>query len=152
MPQAFIKFERRLSGPNEVFTSHGRATPHYRPVLEEIEGMGAGEWDRRVRRAHGRMLEEQLRVGVSSGDRTHPTDYFPFRCGTSSVPSVGWNVVSVLTQTRLRPDDLSRQSSHKIEIARGCGLKCCEVSLQEPPHRWSRGPRRRVHGLFRSPG
>ena len=75
MPEAFIKFERRLSGPNEVFTSHGRATPHYRPVLEEIEGMGAGEWDRRVRRAHGRMLEEQLRVGVSSGDRTHPTDY-----------------------------------------------------------------------------
>jgi uncharacterized circularly permuted ATP-grasp superfamily protein len=88
MPEAFIKFERRLSGPNEVFTSHGSATPHYRPVLEEIEGMGAGEWDRRVRRAHGRMLEEQLRVGVSSGDRTHPTDYFP-----RLIPAPDWDTL-----------------------------------------------------------
>jgi uncharacterized circularly permuted ATP-grasp superfamily protein len=88
MPKAFIKFERRLSGPNEVFTSHGSATPHYRPVLEEIEGMGAGEWDRRVRRAHGRMLEEQLRVGVSSGDRTHPTDYFP-----RLIPAPDWDTL-----------------------------------------------------------
>jgi uncharacterized circularly permuted ATP-grasp superfamily protein len=57
-------------------------------VLEEIEGMGAGEWDRRVRRAHGRMLEEQLRVGVSSGDRTHPTDYFP-----RIIPAPDWDTL-----------------------------------------------------------
>ena len=50
--------------------------------------MGAGEWDRRVRRAHGRMLEEQLRVGVSSGDRTHPTDYFP-----RIIPAPDWDTL-----------------------------------------------------------
>ena len=50
--------------------------------------MGAGEWDRRVRRAHGRMLEEQLRVGVSSGDRTHPTDYLP-----RIIPAPDWDTL-----------------------------------------------------------
>ena len=50
--------------------------------------MGAGEWDRRVRRAHGRMLEEQLRVGVSDGDRTHPTDYFP-----RIIPAPDWDTL-----------------------------------------------------------
>src|SRR3712207_7921598 len=77
MPEAYVRFERELPGPNEVFASDGRARPLYRPVLEEMEKMGTGEWGRRVRRAHGRMLEEQLRVGVSDDDRTHPTDYFP---------------------------------------------------------------------------
>src|SRR3990170_1175986 len=77
MPEAFIRFERELSAPNEVFASDNGIFPHYRPVLEEMERMGVGEWDRRVRRAHGRMLEEQLRVGISGGDMTHPTDYVP---------------------------------------------------------------------------
>jgi uncharacterized circularly permuted ATP-grasp superfamily protein len=77
MPETFIKFERGLSAPNEIFASDNRIFPHYRPVVGEMERMGAGEWDRRVRRAHGRMLEEQLRVGISGGDMTHPTDYVP---------------------------------------------------------------------------
>ena len=88
MPEASIKFERALSGPNEVFAPEGRAFPHYRPVLGEVEKMGAGEWDRRVRRAHGRMLEEQRRVGIPDGDRTHPIDYFP-----RVIPAADWGAL-----------------------------------------------------------
>jgi uncharacterized circularly permuted ATP-grasp superfamily protein len=88
MPEAYVRFERELPGPNEVFASDGRTRPLYRPVLEEMEKMGAGEWGRRVRRAHGRMLEEQLRVGVSDGDRTHPTDYFP-----RLIPASDWDTL-----------------------------------------------------------
>jgi uncharacterized circularly permuted ATP-grasp superfamily protein len=80
-----VKLALELSGPNEVFASGGGAFPHYRPVLGELEKMGAGEWDRRVRRAHGRMLEEQLKVGLSDGDRTHPIDYFP-----RLIPAADW--------------------------------------------------------------
>jgi uncharacterized circularly permuted ATP-grasp superfamily protein len=80
-----VKLALELSGPNEVFASGGGAFPHYRPVLGELEKMGAGEWDRRVRRAHGRMLDEQLKVGLSDGDRTHPIDYFP-----RLIPAADW--------------------------------------------------------------
>src|SRR5215211_8607791 len=59
MADRYIKFERELSGPNEVFAPDGAVFSHYRPVLEEIERMGPEEWNRRVRRAHERMLEEQ---------------------------------------------------------------------------------------------
>ncbi|HEX2182096.1 MAG TPA: hypothetical protein VHH10_07400, partial [Rubrobacteraceae bacterium] len=88
MAESYIRFEREMSGPNEVFASDGHAFPVYRPVLEEMERMGAGELERRVRRAHGRMLEEQLRVGVSDGDRTHPTDYFP-----RVIPAPDWETL-----------------------------------------------------------
>jgi uncharacterized circularly permuted ATP-grasp superfamily protein len=77
MADGRIRFERELSGPNEVFASGGGAFPHYGPVLGQIERMGSRDWDRRVRHAHERMLEEQRRVGISGKDRTHPTDYFP---------------------------------------------------------------------------
>ncbi len=76
MPKA-LRFERTLSAPNEVFASDEHAFAHYRPVLEEMGRMGAGGWERGVHRAHAGMLEEQLGVGVSGGDKTHPTDYFP---------------------------------------------------------------------------
>jgi uncharacterized circularly permuted ATP-grasp superfamily protein len=72
-----VRFERELSGPNEVFAPDGGVFPHYRPVLEEMERMGPKEWDRRVRRAHELMLEEQRVLGISGEDRTHPTDYAP---------------------------------------------------------------------------
>jgi uncharacterized circularly permuted ATP-grasp superfamily protein len=72
-----MRFERELSGPNEVFAPDGEVFPHYRPMLEEIERMGPKEWNRRVRRAHERMLEEQRGLGISGEDKTHPTDYVP---------------------------------------------------------------------------
>ncbi|MDQ3793240.1 MAG: circularly permuted type 2 ATP-grasp protein [Actinomycetota bacterium] len=85
MSEASIKFERAQSGPNEVFAPDGGVFSHYRPVLEEMERLGPEEWDRRVRHAHGRMLEEQRRVGIPNGDRSHPIDYFP-----RLIPAADW--------------------------------------------------------------
>src|ERR671916_1338542 len=113
MPEAYVRFERELPGPNEVFASDGRARPLYRPVLEEMENMGAGEWGQRVRRAHGRMLEEQLRVGVSDGDRTHPTDYFP-----RVIPASDWETLERgLAQRMLAVNEwLRRLEAGKDEV------------------------------------
>jgi uncharacterized circularly permuted ATP-grasp superfamily protein len=77
MPEALIKFERELPGPNEVFAPDGGVFPHHRLVLEEMERMGPEEWDRRVRRAHELVLEEQRELGIPGEDRTNPTDYVP---------------------------------------------------------------------------
>jgi uncharacterized circularly permuted ATP-grasp superfamily protein len=77
MAESRIRFKRELSSPNEVFSSGGDAFPLYGPVLDEMDRMGPEEWDRRVRRAHRRMLERQREVGILSGDKTHPTDYVP---------------------------------------------------------------------------
>ena len=83
-----MRLERELSAPNEVFAADNEVFPHYRPVLAEMEKMGAEEWDRRVRRAHGRMLEEQRGVGICDGDMTHPTDYVP-----RVIPASDWDTL-----------------------------------------------------------
>src|SRR5215218_9255284 len=88
MAESFIRFERELSGPNEVFAPDGAIYPHYRPVLEEMERMGSKEWNRRVRRAHERMLEEQRGLGISGEDKTHPTDYLP-----RVIPAADWETL-----------------------------------------------------------
>lgn len=75
MAGSSIRFERELSSPNEVFSSGGDVFPLYGPVLDEMERMGPEEWERRVRRAHEKMLERQREVGIQNGDKTHPTDY-----------------------------------------------------------------------------
>jgi uncharacterized circularly permuted ATP-grasp superfamily protein len=80
-----IKFERELDGPNEVFAPDGGIFPHYRPVLEEMERMGPEEWERRVRRARERMLEEQRGLGISGEDKTNPIDYVP-----RVIPAADW--------------------------------------------------------------
>jgi uncharacterized circularly permuted ATP-grasp superfamily protein len=80
-----VRLERELSGSNEVFAPGGRVFSHYRPVLEEMERMGPEEWDRRVRRAHERLLEEQRELGISAEDRTHPIDYVP-----RVIPATDW--------------------------------------------------------------
>src|SRR5919199_170122 len=75
--EAPMRFERELGAPNEVFAADGGIFPIYRPVLEEMERMGAEEWDRRVRRAYEQMLEEQRELGISGEDKTNPIDYVP---------------------------------------------------------------------------
>ena len=113
MPEASIKFERAQSGPNEVFAPEGGALPHYRPVLGEMEKMGAGEWDRRVRRAYGRILEEQRRVGIPDRDRTHPIDYFP-----RVIPAADWGALERgLSQRMLAINEwLRRLEAGKDEV------------------------------------
>jgi uncharacterized circularly permuted ATP-grasp superfamily protein len=85
MADSYIKFERELSGPNEVFAPDGEVFPHYRPVLEEMEQIGPEEWDRRVRRAHERMFKEQRELGISGEDKTNPIDYVP-----RVIPAADW--------------------------------------------------------------
>src|SRR5918999_4170860 len=85
MADRYIKFERELSGPNEVFAPDGEVFPHYRPVLEEMEQIGPEEWDRRVHRAHERMLKEQRELGISGEDKTNPIDYVP-----RVIPAADW--------------------------------------------------------------
>ena len=85
MADHYVKFERALPGPNEVFAPGNGAFPDYQPVLQEIERIGPEEWDRRVRRAHERMLEEQRELGISGEDKTHPTDYVP-----RLIPAADW--------------------------------------------------------------
>src|SRR5918998_20760 len=88
MPEASIKFERELPGPNEVFAPGNEVFPHYRPVLEEMERMGAEEWERMVRRARELMLEEQRGFGISGEDKTNPIDYVP-----RVIPAADWETL-----------------------------------------------------------
>jgi uncharacterized circularly permuted ATP-grasp superfamily protein len=113
MADRYIKSERELSGPNEVFTSDGGVFPHYRPVLEEMERMGPKEWNRRVRRAHERMLEEQRELGISGEDKTHPTDYVP-----RVIPAADWETLERgLVQRMLAVNEwLRRLEAGKDEV------------------------------------
>jgi uncharacterized circularly permuted ATP-grasp superfamily protein len=77
MADSSIRFERGLSSPNEVFGPNGEPFSHYRPVLEEMERMGPGEWRRRVHMAHRERLEQQRELGMVPDDEIHPTDYVP---------------------------------------------------------------------------
>src|SRR5918999_3534868 len=85
MADSYFKFERELSGPNEVFAPDGEVFLYYRPVLEEMERMGPEEWERRVRRARERLLEVQRGLGISGEDKTNPIDYVP-----RVIPAADW--------------------------------------------------------------
>ena len=108
-----IKFERELSGPNEVFAPDGGVFPRYRQVLEEMERMGPEEWERRVRRAHERLLEEQRELGISGEDKTNPIDYVP-----RIVPAADWERLERgLTQRMLALNEwLRRLEAGKDEV------------------------------------
>ena len=116
MPEASIEFERKLPGPNEVFAPGNGAFPRYRPVLREMERMGSEEWDRRVRRAHERMLDVQRELGISGEDKTHPADYVP-----RLIPPADWEKLkSGLTQRMLAINEyLRRLEAGKDEVVPG---------------------------------
>ena len=106
MAESPIKFERQLSGPNEVFGDDGKPRSHYGPVLEEMGRMGPGEWGRRVGRAHERLLGVQRDLGIPNGeDKTYPVDYVP-----RLVPAAGWEVLERgLTQRMLAINEWLRR-------------------------------------------
>ena len=108
-----MRFERNLSGPNEVFAPGGEVFPRYRPVLEEMERMGPKEWDRRVRHAHERLLEEQSELGISGEDKTPPIDYVP-----RVIPATDWEKLeSGLAQRMLAINEwLRRLEAGKDEV------------------------------------
>jgi len=101
-----IKFERNLSGPNEVFGDDGAPLSHYGPVLEEMGRMGPGKWRRRVGLAHERLLGVQRDLGISDGeDKTYPVDYVP-----RLLPAAGWEVLERgLTQRMLAINEWLRR-------------------------------------------
>ena len=104
MADSYMKFERELSGPSEVFARGGEVFPHYRPVLEEMKRMGPEEWNRRVRRAHERILEEQRELGISGEDKTNPIDYVP-----RIIPAADWEKLERgLTQRMLAINEFLR--------------------------------------------
>ena len=113
MPEASISFERSLSSPNEVFGQDGDPFSHYRPVLQEMGRMGTGEWGKRTRRAHERLLEKQRDLGMVPDDGIHPTDYMP-----RVVPAADWAVLERgLSQRMLAINEwLRRLEAGKDEI------------------------------------
>ena len=106
MADRSIKFERGLSGPNEVFGEAGEPLSHYGPVLGEMGRMGPGEWGRRVGLAHERLLGVQRDLGIPDGeDKTYPVDYVP-----RLVPAAGWKVLERgLTQRMLAINEWLRR-------------------------------------------
>ena len=60
-----------------MFSPDGAPRPVYREVLGELEDIGPRQWNERLRRAHGFLLDEQHSFGILEGDKTHPTDWMP---------------------------------------------------------------------------
>jgi uncharacterized circularly permuted ATP-grasp superfamily protein len=141
MPEAFMKFERELSGPNEVFAPDAEIFPHYRPVLEEMERMGPEEWDRRVRRAHERMLEEQRELGISGEDKTNPIDYVP-----RVIPAADWEKLERgLTQRMLAINEwLRRLEAGKDEVVPGEVIESSTLYDASIPSRFGDVPNRQT--------
>ena len=141
MADRYLKFERELSGPNEVFAPDGAVFPHYRPVLEEIERMGREEWNRRVRRAHERMLEEQRALSISGEDKTHPTDYLP-----RVIPAADWETLERgLVQRMLAVNEwLRRLEDDKDEVVPKEIIESSALYDASIPNRFGEVPNRQM--------
>ncbi|QIN84914.1 hypothetical protein GBA63_21395 [Rubrobacter tropicus] len=135
-------FDRRLSGPNEVFGEDGKPFSHYGAVLEEMGRMGAGEWGRRVGLAHERLLGVQRDLGIPDReDKTYPTDYVP-----RLVPAVGWEVLERgLTQRMLAINEwLRRLEMGKDEVVPGEILSSSTLYDGSIPTRFGGVPNRQM--------
>jgi uncharacterized circularly permuted ATP-grasp superfamily protein len=108
-----VRFERALPGTNEVFLPEGAPRPIYAFVLDELERTGPGQWEEKLRRAHGLLLEEQRSFGILEGDKTHPTDWIP-----RIVPAPDWERLVRGLEQRLRAinEFLRRLEAGKEEV------------------------------------
>ena len=136
-----MRFERELAAPNEVFASNDKVSPQYRPVLEELERMGPGEWERRVRRAYERMLEEQRELGISGEDKTNPIDYLP-----RVIPAAGWERLERgLSQRMLAVNEwLRRLEAGKDEVVPGEVIESSTLYDASIPTRFGDVPNRQM--------
>ncbi|MBA3424677.1 MAG: circularly permuted type 2 ATP-grasp protein [Rubrobacter sp.] len=108
-----MKFERELSAPNEVFAAGGEPLPLYRPVLDEMDRMGAKGWEQRTCHAYERLLEELRSLEISDEDRIHPIDYVP-----RLIPASDWETIERGLAQRMRAmnEFLRRLEAGKDEI------------------------------------
>ena len=108
-----MRFERALPGTNEVFGPDGAPRPIYGGIFEELEDAGPARWEKKRRRAHEALLEEQHAFGVLEGDKTHPTDWIP-----RIVPASDWARLRGGLEQRLRAinEFLRRLERGKEEI------------------------------------
>ena len=108
-----MRFERALPGTNEVFLPDGTLRPVYEAVFDELERTGPEEWEKKLRRAHGLLLDEQHAFGIKEGDKTHPTDWIP-----RIVAASDWERLEAGLTQRLRAINvfLSRLEAGKEEV------------------------------------
>ena len=108
-----VRFERALSGTNEVFLPEGMPRQIYDAVLDELRRTGPKSWEEKLRRAHGLLLEEQHAFGITKGDKTHPTDWIP-----RIVPAADWERLVHGLEQRLRAINqfLRRLEAGKEEV------------------------------------
>ena len=141
MPDASIKFEREQSSPNEVFAADGKPRSLYAPVLDEMGRTGVGEWNRRIRAAHERLLDVQRDLGITGEDRSHPTDYVP-----RLIPATDWAVIEKgLAQRMLAINEfLRRLEAGKQEIVPKEVLQSSTLYDPSNPDRLGRVPNRQM--------
>jgi uncharacterized circularly permuted ATP-grasp superfamily protein len=134
-------FERTLSGTNEVFGPDGAARPVYKPLLGELEKTGAKRWEENLRRAHALLLDEQHSFGMESGDKTHPTDWFP-----RVVPATDWGRLKRGLVQRMRAinEFLRRLEAGKEEVVPEEVLQTSSLYDPTLPNRFGEVPVRQV--------
>ena len=136
-----MRFEREQSSPNEVFAADGKPLSLYAPVLDEMERMGVGEWDRRTERAHGQLLDTQRDLGIMGEDKSHPTDYVP-----RLIPATDWAVIEKgLSQRMLAINEfLRRLEAGKQEIVPKEVLESSALYDPDSPDRLGSVPNRQM--------
>ena len=136
-----MRFERALPGTNEVFGPDGLPRPVYEGVLEELGNTGPARWEEKKRLAHETLLEEQHAFGVTSGDKTHPTDWIP-----RIVPASDWNRLRNGLEQRLRAinEFLRRLEAGKDEIVPEEILQSSILYDTETPNRYGPVPVRQI--------
>ena len=142
MAESPVRFERRSSGPNEVFGEDGKPFSHYGPVLAEMGRMGPGEWGRRVGLAHERLLGVQRDLGIPDGeDKTYPVDYVP-----RLLPAVGWDLLERgLTQRMLAINEwLRRLEKGEDEVVPAEILESSALYDRSIPTRFGDVPNRQM--------
>jgi uncharacterized circularly permuted ATP-grasp superfamily protein len=141
MAEGSIRFERTLSSPNEVFGPAGEPNAHYRPVIEEMERMGSGEWRQRVHRAQRGRLEQQRELGMVPNDEVHPTDYVP-----RILLAADWAVLERgLAQRMLAINEwLRRLEAGKDEIVPGEVIESSALFDASIPTRFGEVPNRQM--------
>jgi uncharacterized circularly permuted ATP-grasp superfamily protein len=136
-----VRFERALSGINEVFMPDGTPRRIYDPVLDELRRTGPERWEEKLRLAHGLLLEEQHAFGITEGDKTHPTDWIP-----RIVPAADWERLVRGLEQRLRAINqfLRRLEVGKEEVVPREVLESSILYDVETPNRFGEVPVRQI--------